>query len=657
MNSKHVVLDRSTFFSLKLFSLYESRYEPRVVMVMNNSANNNTVAASTSAVALALAPPPHPPQPHRPSTSCDRHPDERFTGFCPSCLFDRLSVLDITVKNNSVASSSRKPPSSSAALKAIFKPSSSSGTLFPELRRTKSFSATKAEALSLCAFEPQRRSCDVRVRNTLWSLFHEDVEHNSQTKEGLSEIDLENINPKVKSPLFEEETEIEIVKDINCGNLKEPRSVIDEIVEEEGEEEFEVEEVKKVKDFQMEFNPQTMKKKDFKEIAGSFWSAASVFSKKLQKWRQKQKLKKHRTGNLGAGSAALPVEKSIGRQLRDTQSEIAEYGYGRRSCDTDPRFSIDAGRFSLDAGRVSVDDPRYSFDEPRASWDGYLIGRTAAPPRMPSMLSVVEDSPVRNHVLRSDTPIPVEKPPPSPPPQVSVMDEIVPGGSAQTREYYLDSSSRRRKSLDRSSSTRKLSASVVAEINELKLSASNTQVKEAKDSISHSHSHSNSVRYDCCSVENNFGMGVRENVGTMECNKKGTTKKSRRWSWNIFGLLHWKNGNKYEEEEGRSGVDRTFLGSWNVEPRNGFDPKMMRSNSSVSWRSSGTNGGGFQRNSVDGYISGKKKVSKVENGMLKFYLTPSKGRRRGSNSSTGQTMNRAVSASQPFGSTNVTNFY
>ncbi|XP_010517090.1 PREDICTED: UPF0503 protein At3g09070, chloroplastic-like [Camelina sativa] len=620
-------------------------------MVMNNPANNNnnnSVAASvSSALALALAPPPHPPQPHRPSTSCDRHPDERFTGFCPSCLFDRLSGLDITTGKStavSVASSSRKPPSSSAALKAIFKPSSSSGSLFQELRRTKSFSATKAEALT---FEPQRRSCDVRVRNTLWSLFHEEEHNNSQNREGLlSEIDLENANSVLKSPLFEEETEIEIVKDIHedvqrkC--ILEPnKSIISNIMEDTQEEKIE-----KVKDFEMEFNPQTTKKpnRDFKEIAGSFWSAASVFSKKLQKWRQKQKLKKHRAGNLGAGSAALPVEKSIGGQLRDTQSEIAEYGYGRRSCDTDPRFSIDAGRFSIDAGRVSVDDPRYSFDEPRASWDGYMIGRTGAPPRMTSMLSVVEDSPVRNHVLRSDTHIPVEKPPPSPPLLVPgpVMDEIVPGGSAQTREYYLDSSSRRRKSLDRCSSTRKLSASVVAEINEMKLS---------KESISHSHSHSHSVRDDC-SVENTE-MGVRENVGTtMECNKKGTKKP--RWSWNLFGLLHRKNGNKFEEEEGRSGVDRTFSGSWNVESRKGFDPKMIRSNSSVSWRSSGTNGGGFQRSSVDGCVSGKKKVSKIENGMLKLYLTPSKGRRRGSSNST---TNRPVPASQPFGSRNVMNFY
>ncbi|CAN6835267.1 unnamed protein product [Brassica oleracea] len=587
-----------------------------------NPTHNNPVAAS------ALAP----PQPHRPSTSCDRHPEERFTGFCPSCLFERLSVLDI---NAVASSSSRKPPSSSsaAALKAIFKPSSSSSSsFFPELRRTKSFSARKNEALfSLGAFEPQRRSCDVKVRNTLWSLFNEDAEHIKEgaltVKEGTltvnREIGLETRKPK--SPVFEE--------GIDCGKkLKEQRSVIDEIIEEE--EETEEKE-------HMELNPQTT---TAKKPTRSFWSAASVLSKKLQKWRQKQKLKKHSGG-------ALPVEKSAVRQLRDTQSEVADYGYGRRSCDTDPRFSIDAGRFSLDAGGVSVDDPRYSFDEPRASFDGYMIGRAAAaaPPRMPSMLSVVEDSPVSNLV-------PVEEPPPPPPPQRTPPESVVPGGSEQTREYYNDSSSRRRKSLDRSSSTRKISASIISEIDELKLSGSNTKVspprdREVKDSAlrSHSRSHSSSLRGDC-SVEN-------LEIGTVESSKKGT-KKSKRWSWNIFGMLHRKNEKRFEE--GRSSVDRTFSGSWNVEARNGFDPKMMRSNSSVSWRSSTPGGGGFHRNSVDGYVSGKKKVSsssssigrKVENGVLKFNLTPSKGRRTGSMDST----SRPVPPAHPL-ARNFMNFY
>ncbi|MCD7447025.1 hypothetical protein HAX54_021658 [Datura stramonium] len=80
------------------------------------------------------------------------------------------------------------------------------------------------------------------------------------------------------------------------------------------------------------------------------------------------------------------------------QSEIADYGFGR-SCDTEPRFS-------LDIGRISIDDPRYSFDEPRASCDVHFMGRSL--PRVPPMVSVIEDAPVV-HVQRADDQIPVEE--------------------------------------------------------------------------------------------------------------------------------------------------------------------------------------------------------------------------------------------------------
>ncbi|KAM4108413.1 hypothetical protein ACB094_03G044000 [Castanea mollissima] len=82
---------------------------------------------------------------------------------------------------------------------------------------------------------------------------------------------------------------------------------------------------------------------------------------------------------------------------------------------------------SFEAGRMSFDDPRMSFDEPRASWDGYLIGRTF--PRMPTMVSVVEDPPPV-HVVRTDTQISVE--------ELGGEEEmlgfsVVSGRSAQTR--------------------------------------------------------------------------------------------------------------------------------------------------------------------------------------------------------------------------------
>ncbi|XP_050380508.1 protein OCTOPUS [Argentina anserina] len=684
-------------------------------------------------------PPPNPPpQPHRLSTSCDRHPEENFTGFCPSCLCERLAVLHPSTTTNSSASSSRKPPTSStaaAALKAIFKPPIGGGgaskgrpttSFLPELRRTKSFSASNNQGFS-GVFEPQRKSCDVRGRSTLWCLFNQDDGRNPNNKDKPTwgaagpeiEVDPRNVagpSSSFRGPVvFESKEEEEqdedededeeeeqskndgggrISDEPNAGNVIEIR--VPEIVEEEEEDEiqqqqlnqrqqsepvqFEEDEIKPMKDH-LDLDGQTKKK-----IAGSFWSAASVFSKKLQKWRQKQKLKKRRNGG---GSATLPVEKPIGRQFRETQSEIADYGFGRRSCDTDPRFSLDAGRMSLDAGRMSFDDPRYSFDEPRASWDGYLIGRSFQ--RMPTMLSVVEDAPVV--VSRIDAHIPVEEP------MNSINEEDpVPGGSVQTQNYYTDSSSRRRKSLDRSNSIRKTAAAVVAEIDEMK-SGSNSKVSPTTTNtaaaeylhggpklvIPDRDSNSNSLRDDCSET---FEMAFRGGdpvirggdsvyrsgdsasvVGNGE--RKDCKQKSRRWSkaWNIWSFIHRRSGNKEDDEDRYSsrpnGVERSFSESWpelrgsgerNGEAK-GFNPKITRSNSSASWRNSHSFGGGvfgsMRKNgavvephvngngNANGNVnlngSGRKKKEEVvlernrsaryspnhiDNGLLRFYLTP-----------------------------------
>ncbi|XWS55560.1 hypothetical protein CRYUN_Cryun09bG0010600 [Craigia yunnanensis] len=625
-------------------------------------------------------PPPQPPQPHRLSTSCDRHPEEHFTGFCPSCLCERLSVLEPS--SAAAASSSRKPPiaattsTATAALKAIFKPSGGGGTrpgFFPELRRTKSFSASKNDGFP-GVFEPQRKSCDVRVRNTLWSLFYQDNERNPHKKEAagngrsseIVEVEARNLGPSsvVQGPVFESkeedktesetdhEDDIEIIEEqpnvtVVTASLIEEK--VEEIVEEYEKELCQEEELKPMKDH-IDLDSQTKKAsgRDFKEIAGSFWSAASVFSKKLQKWRQKQKLKKRRNGG---GSARLPVEKPIGRQYRETQSEIADYGFGRRSCDTDPRFS-------LDAARMSFDDSRYSFDEPRASWDGHLIGRTF--PRMPTMVSVVEDAPV-HHVMRSDTQIPVE----DPPAMNSINeDESLPGGSAQTKDYYSDSSSRRRKSLDRSSSIRKTAAAVVAEIDELK-SVSNAKVSPATVDYFHGpklvvpdrDSNSNSLRDD---YSETFEIGFRDNASVIgNGERKGSSKKSRRWSkaWNIWGFINRRNVNKDDDEDRYSranGVERSYSESWpelrgeqNGDVRGGFNPKVLRSNSSVSWRNSSSFGGSFggaRKNCVESNGQSKKKrdefvlernrsarysPNNIDNGLLRFYLTPMRSSWRG----------------------------
>ncbi|WCJ28426.1 hypothetical protein M5689_010125 [Euphorbia peplus] len=663
-----------------------------------------------------LHPPPQPPQPNRLSTSCDRHPDEHFTGFCPSCLCERLSVLDHSASAST--SASRKPPipttsTAAAALKAIFKPSSSSsgagnGSFFSELRRTKSFSASKNEGFS-GVFEPQRKSCDVRVRNTLFSLFYHDDDRKDPVKPVETEVEPRisvssfrgpveigsGTEPEVENDVGDQNSDYIIIRDLENSILSarhsnaNPIEEIVEVDEEEEEEEEEqvaivpeinipVEELRPMKDH-IDLDSQTKKPsgRDFKEIAGSFWSAASVFSKKLQKWRQKQKMKKRRNG--GPGSATLPVEKPIGRQFRETQSEIADYGFGRRSCDTDPRFS-------LDAGRISFDDPRYSFDEPRASWDGYLIGRTF--PRMPTMLSVVEDAPV-NVVPRSDAQIPVEESARN----STVEEETTPGGSAQTRDYYSDSSSRRRRSLDRSNSIRKTAAAVVAEIDEMKSAAAlaaNAKVSPAR-TLDYMNggaklvapdrelrdSNSNSMRDDCSET---FDMGFRDNasmVGNGERKGGNGNKKSssRRWSkaWNIWGFIHRRNVNKDEEEDRYSranGVERSYSESWQDgrggAGGGGFNPKLMRSNSSVSWRNSSTNGsiGGGRKSNVemsnghgrkkrDEFIiernrSARYSPNNIDNGLLRFYLTPmrsSSSRRVGwgkSKSSHAQSIARSV---------------
>ncbi|KAL2473220.1 hypothetical protein Fot_48956 [Forsythia ovata] len=72
--------------------------------------------------------------------------------------------------------------------------------------------------------------------------------------------------------------------------------------------------------------------------------------------------------NDGENSGTLPVEKPISSRYRETLFEIADYGFGRRSCDIDSRFSLDAR-----TRRINFDDPRMS-----------------------SMVSVMEDAPAVN---------------------------------------------------------------------------------------------------------------------------------------------------------------------------------------------------------------------------------------------------------------------
>ncbi|WZY74088.1 hypothetical protein YC2023_006328 [Brassica napus] len=86
-----------------------------------------------------------------------------------------------------------------------------------------------------------------------------------------------------------------------------------------------------------------------------------------------------------------------------------------------------------------------------------------------------------------------------------------------------------------------------------------------------------------------------------------------------------KSVNKYEEEEEHGGmVERSLSESW-PELRNGGGggARMERSNSNVSWRSSG----GVPARKVNG-LERNKSSRYGENGMLDFYLAPMNGSRR-----------------------------
>ncbi|XP_020571168.1 UPF0503 protein At3g09070, chloroplastic-like [Phalaenopsis equestris] len=500
---------------------------------------------------MEIQPPiPAPFNHHLPQTSCDRHPGEPVIGFCASCLRERLAGLEATEVP-------RK--STSNALKSIFfRSSGASSNSFhqPELRRCKSFSSSRATA---AAVEPQRKSCDVRTRNTLSSLFHQDDRDHGCLNLGFP--------PSITVPV-EERSE----------NIDEIVAASDEeMVEEEKEEPLA--EMKPMKDhIDLDSQAKKLPPKDLKDIAGSFWLAASVFSKKLGIWRRKQKLKKKPENRV------------------DTIGTLGTVG--RRSCDIEPRFSLDAGRFSFD-------DPRFSWDEPRASWDGYLIsgGRTMHP-RLPSMLSVVEDAPAVV-VQRFDGEIPVEE------------DLVVPGGALQTRDYYEG----RRRSLDRSSSTRKQSF----ETNEILLS-------------SHGSKHERDSRE---LFAESFDSGLRD-----QRPKVPPLKKSRRWSkaWNIWAFIHRRNVGRNRSNE----VERSFSETWPELQANRYNRSLFRSNSNVSLRSSASVNGGIgsmSRNGLDrnGHRMKKKKEEVVlernrsaryspshfDNGLLRFYLPPMKDGRRG----------------------------
>jgi hypothetical protein len=606
--------------------------------------------------------PPAPPPRRSVSTSCDLHPDEAFTGFCTACLRERLAGFEAS--DVAPAAPGRR---STSAIRSLFSrpfaggaaPSCSTAAAapLPDLRRCKSFSCGRGGDAAV-PDEPQRWSCDTHGRSTLWALFHKDDRErvrdgtafgafpasSSAAAAALPFEVQQHPPPRVPEVFFEEEIVMAESSD-EITPVVEPISVSGTSGEMETES-CAAGEVKAMKDhIDLETSqPKKPPPMDLKEIAGSFWVAASVFSKKWQKWRRKQKFKKEEAAGSKAAAAAMPPsgkpsKPSFLRRGRSRGEACSEFGGGRRSCDTDPRFS-------LDAARMSVDDAGLSWDGPRASWDGYLFGAGAgiglgrAPPaisRLPPILSAREGSPA-GMVGRSDGQIPVEDDS-QPEPEGDVN---TPGGSAQTRDYYMDTSSRRRRSLDHSSSARRRSFEVpdpkplpvaaampIARESPLVASSEFYHFHHAEDLLDH--------RFITSSLVDDFPSSLDAAF------PGGTAKKPRRKAWSLWDFIHRRATGRRS-----NAADRAFSEPWPELRARGCSnarTTMQRCGSNASARSSFSSNSGGMGSSRRCFVDGggvirrrqeeqcalernrsarysPAQVHHADNGMLRFYLTP-----------------------------------
>ncbi|EYU45749.1 hypothetical protein MIMGU_mgv1a003596mg [Erythranthe guttata] len=483
---------------------------------------------------------------------CYRHPNEPITGICASCLRDRLSGLD----------TSAAPTAAS-----------------PELRRCRSVvSISKCEASSSGLSEPRRRSCDVVSSDgggggggggSLSTLFDvDDLKSGSETE---ARVESKNVGlSRVTYTVIEskKQNQDEVVR-VSSNKL----GVLDaDCVYSDGE--GEDGEFKTMKEYiDLEFPNKTKKSKDLKEIAGNFWGAASIFNR---------------------------------RKLGERHSEIVGR---RRSCDTEPRFSVDGGRIS--------------FEEPRASWDGYMIARTI--PRLAPMFSVVENGILGNVNSRFENR------------RLSVdggqqMHSIIEDESSSGASGNSDSSSSmRQSSSDRSSSVHSFAKKLTSSEN-VKLVITEKELKDW---------------HLGCGVNDgleSFGSVSRntppiESVGNLNVQ----AKKSVRWRkvCNVFGLKV-KNGGENviepcidencEKKQTEEAVKE--IGGWNL----------ARSSSVVGSRASCDDAirSSYGRRSVDNAYNafrgmedsklGRNQSTKyssagLDDGVTPFYMTPLRGLR------------------------------
>ncbi|XP_078180646.1 protein OCTOPUS-like [Carex rostrata] len=354
-------------------------------------------------------------------------------------------------------------------------------------------------------------------------------------------------------------------------------------------------------------------------------SNSNFLIRKWHQWRGKHihRKQQHCTNNLAA-APPMPLPHLVPHGPTITGS--------RRSCDTEPRFSVDAGRISFDC------PPRFSFDEPRASWDGYSASaRPINYSRFHPVLSAADCALDPSGIRRYDDQIPVED------------ESAIPGSQAQTRDYYLDSSSssRRRRSFERSASMRKgPQPELEIDAEHRSIPAFNSKVSPAGGAEFYHYHHAIATR-DGDGMSGSFSSVFQD-----PCKSQIAEKKPKKWTkgWNLWGLIQ-KKGNSKDQSANTNHVSSNH------------PEHFMRCNSSISARSSfssyNATGGSMRRNSVDmininsthtntnnGYSkkrrdefvlernrSARFSPGRVDNSMLRFYLTPMMGNQSGRRSS------------------------
>lgn len=445
---------------------------------------------------------------------------------------------------------------------------------------------------------------------------------------GLREEDENEQEPEEEAEGEEGEEEIRVC----ARSVRADENVVNNGSVDEGfDDEAEFKTMKEFIDLELESKKQTRK-----NIRGLL-EAASVFRRRLGKWRRREKMKEQCGGNgddLGVAADATGKKISL-RKLREAQSEVGEYGLGRRSCDTDPRFSVDAGR-------VSVDEVRCSLDEPRASWDGYLVGRSYQYPRLNPMVSFLEDVKVidigfKNRVLVED--------------QSNVVNGQggrSPGGSVQTRDYYKEPfcAQRRRKSFERLNSARKgslVDVDDVKMVSNMKISPASTELfYGAKLLIAEEE-----LRGSSSKSSNDDRTETTESASKDDCSIAGGVDEKRfkklpgwRKAWNVWGLIQRRSESKcaIEERHAAENMEEQLPRVSNGEANGAVSHRLNRSYSRNSSKMDGPgslNGTGVAQSEGIGLRireesllmrnrSVKYSPNNLDNGLLRFYLTPTR---------------------------------